>query len=52
MNLLVFLSLCKSLFLRVDLVRLLAVDGVRRVTAHFEKVRTAKESASNSAQGS
>ena len=47
-----FVFLYKSLFRRVDLVRLLAVDGVRRVTAHFEKVRTAKESASNSAQGS
>ena len=32
--------------------RLLAVDGVRRVTAHFEKVRTAKESASSSALSS
>ena len=39
-------------FFRVDLVRLLAVDGVRRVTAHFEKVRTTKESAANVIQGS
>ena len=38
-------------FFRVDLVRLLAVDGVRRVTAHFEKVRTTKESAANAVQG-
>ena len=44
---------CLNLFfLRVDLVRLLAVDGVRRVTSHFEKVRTTKESAANAVQGS
>ena len=36
----------------MDLVRLLAVDGVRRVTSHFEKVRTTKESAANAVQGS
>lgn len=33
---------------KVDLVKLLAVDIVRKVTRHFEKIRTARESSSPS----